>query len=139
MTKTNHWLLSAAVLILLASFVHTIGGELTTIDGLLGSDTPREFKLELRLGWYMAALDMGVTGVFLVVLLRKDRVEENRLFVGFCALRFMLYGAVALALMVPQSVLLLVIGLLLWQGNGRTLLGPPVKGEAESGAKEGEA
>jgi hypothetical protein len=122
----NGPLLASATLILIGAAVHTVGGEMMDIKHLKRSDVPANLKLELRMSWYLAAIDMAVSGTYLLYLAFNDTLQGARLLIGFTALRVTLYGLMALLLLlvtqrdqifkVPQWILLIGIGLLAWWG-----------------------
>lgn len=122
----NLQLLISAALVLIGAIVHTIGGEMTDIKHLLQSKIPANLKVELRMGWYMAAIDMFVSGTYMLFLAFNNSLEGRNLLVGFIALRIILYGIMAFLLLlitqrdhlfkVPQWILLIVIGLIAWWG-----------------------
>ena len=122
----NVQLLISAVLILLGALIHTIGGEITDIRQLMASRMPTNLKIELRMSWYLAAIDMAVSGVYLLVIALTGDVNGAELFVSFTALRVTLYGVMAFLLLVitqrdhllkiPQWILLIAIGVLAWFG-----------------------
>jgi hypothetical protein len=122
----NVQLLIAAILVLVGAAIHTIGGEMTDIKHLKRSKIPTGLKIEMRMSWYMAAIDMAVSGIYMLFLAFNDSVEGASLLIGFAALRFTLYGVMAFLLLlisqrdrlfkIPQWILLTVIGLLAWWG-----------------------
>lgn len=122
----NVQLLIAAVLLLIGTTIHTIGGEKTDIKHLKRSGIPSNLKIELRMSWYLAAIDMGISGIYLLFLAFNGATEGARLLVGFVAIRVTFYGVVALLLLlttqrdhlfrVPQWMLLVAIGLMTWWG-----------------------
>ena len=74
----------------------------------------------------MVAIDMAVSGIYLLGVALKNTLPMNEILLGYIALRFMLYGLAALLLIlftqrdhllkVPQWALLMAIGLLVWWG-----------------------
>jgi hypothetical protein len=122
----NVQLCIAAALLLIGTTIHAIGGEKTNIKHLKRSKIPTNLKIELRMSWYLAAIDMGVSGLHLLFLAFNGSTEGARLLVGFVAIRVTFYGVVALLLLlatqrdhlfqVPQWILLVVIGLMTWWG-----------------------
>jgi hypothetical protein len=122
----NVQLLIAAILVLVGAAIHTFAGEKTDIKHLKRSQIPAGLKLEIRMSWYMAAIDMAVSGIYMLFLAFNDSLEGARLLVSFTALRITLYGVVAFLLLlitqrdylfrVPQWVLLIAIGLMAWWG-----------------------
>jgi hypothetical protein len=122
----NAPLLVAAILLLMGALIHTIGGERTDIKHLMQSAIPASQKVELRMSWYLAAIDMAVSGIYVLLAALGSVVPRNETLLGFIALRFGLYGLSALLLLlftrrdhllkVPQWVLLIAIGLLVWWG-----------------------
>ena len=118
-------LFAAAILTLIGAIVHAIGGEKTDIKHLLHSEIPTSLKVELRMSWYLVAIDMAVSGIYMLLVVTGTLPEDGPL-LGFIALRFVLYGACALMLLlltqrdylfkVPQWVLLMAIGLAIWLG-----------------------
>ena len=89
------------------------------------SEIPTNLKVELRMSWYLVAIDMAVSGIYMLLVV-TGALPENEPLLGFIALRFVLYGASALVLLlltqrdclfkVPQWVLLIAIGLAIWLG-----------------------
>ena len=121
----NIQLFVAAILTLIGAIVHAIGGEKTDIKYLLHSEIPTNLKVELRMSWYLVAIDMAVSGIYMLLVV-TGTLPDNEPLLGFIALRFMLYGVSALVLLlltqrdylfkVPQWVLLIAIGLVVWWG-----------------------
>lgn len=121
----NIQLLIAAILTLIGAIVHTVGGEKINIKDLLQTGIPTNIKAELRMSWYLIAIDMAVSGIYLLLMV-IGTLAEHELLLGFIALRFVLYGIAALVQLlitqpdylfkVPQWVLLTAIGLLVWWG-----------------------
>jgi hypothetical protein len=119
-------LLVAAILALTGTLVHAIGGERTDIKRLLRSGMPTNLKIELRMSWYLIAIDMATSGVYMLLVALGGALPRSESLLGFIALRFVLYGLSALLLVlftrrdhllkVPQWVPLITIGLLAWWG-----------------------
>ena len=95
----NVQLIISAGLILLGALVHTVGGEITDIRHLMQSKIPTNLKIELRMSWYLAAIDMAVSGVYLLVIALNDQIAGVELLVSFTALRVTLYGVMAFLLL----------------------------------------
>ena len=123
----NVQLLIAAILVLVGAAIHTFAGEKTDIKHLKRSQIPTGLKLEIRMSWYMAAIDMAVSGIYMLFLAFNDSLKGASLLVNFTALRFILYGIMAFLMLlitqrdylskVPQWILLIAIGLLAWWGT----------------------
>jgi len=119
-------LLIAALLALLGTLVHEIGGERTNIKQLLQTGMATNLTVELRMVWHLFAVDMAVSAIYLLLVGLGGVLPRSDPLLGFIALRFVLYGLVALLLVlvtqrdhllkVPQWLLLLGIGLLVWWG-----------------------
>lgn len=116
----------ATVLIFIAFIIHSAGGELTDIRSLILTDLAVNIKIELRAVWYLASIDFLVSGIFMIVVIRKNIASQNKLLVDFIGLRMILYGLAFLILViyvdynllfqVPQWILLIIIGVLLeWE------------------------
>lgn len=112
----------ATILILIGLIIHSVGGELTDIYSLMNSDIPINLKIELRAIWYLVAIDFLISGIFMIIILKRKRIEKNKILINFIGLRMILYGMIFLILIillkydpfqVPQWILLISIGLLL--------------------------
>lgn len=122
----NVQFLVAGALLLVGTGVHTIGGEMINVAQLKRTDLASNLKLELRMAWYLSAIDMGISGLYLLYLAFDEATAGAELLAGFSALRITLYGVMAFFLLwftqrdhvfkTPQWILLLVIGLLIWWG-----------------------
>lgn len=116
-------LIIASVILLIAAFVHTIGGELTDIRALLLSEIPLNLKLEIRGTWYLVAIDFLISAAYLFYLIFKNKLLEQILLISFIGIRMLLYGLLFLILIlltengllfqVPQWILLMSVGILL--------------------------
>ena len=111
----------ATVLIFLCFFIHIIGGELTDIRSLVNSGLAANIQVELRAVWYLAGVDFLLSGIFMILILRKKKLDENKLLINFIGIRMMLYGILFLIVVsamncgileAPQWILLISIGVL---------------------------
>ena len=113
---------AASILALVATLVHLFAGEKTDIKHLMLSGMPINLKIEMRMCWYMVAIDMAVSGIYLLGVGLRNMLPMSEPLLRTIALRFVLYGLVALLLIlftqkdhllkVPQWALLMAIGLL---------------------------
>lgn len=120
----------SSVLILIAAIIHTVGGELMDIKQLMGSSIPTNIKIEFRAVWYLVSVDFFFSGAYLIIIIIRKSVIENKLLINFIGTRMILYGITFLLLIlllkfnifqVPQWILLISIGILLrWDNFKRT-------------------
>lgn len=122
----NWFLFSAGILTMLAALVHTFVGERTDIRHLLASDVPMNEKVELRGIWHtfsIALFGSALLSFYAVFVSRPEIVDS--LLLGLASF-YVLCGLMVLVLIVatqrdhllrvPQWILLVLIGLLMWWG-----------------------
>ncbi|MEM7125725.1 MAG: hypothetical protein AAF702_05335 [Chloroflexota bacterium] len=123
----NWPLLIAGGLTALAALVHALAGERTDIRHLLASDVPTNEKLELRGVWHTFSIALaGSAFIAFYSVLVQQTMLLNDLLRGL-ALFYLLCGTMVFLLIlgterrfllkVPQWLLLLVIGGLMWWGS----------------------
>lgn len=122
----NWFLLIAGVLTGLAAVVHALAGERTDIRHLMASDVPLNEKIELRGVWHTFSIALGGSALLLFysVLVNRTLLVDELL--SGLAIFYILCGLMILGLIlgtqrnylvkVPQWLLLLVIGGLMWWG-----------------------
>jgi hypothetical protein len=66
----------AATLTLIGAIVHAVGGERTDIKQLMHSEIPTNLRVELRMSWYLVAIDMAVSGIYMLLVV-TDALPEN--------------------------------------------------------------
>ena len=118
----NILLLIAGILTSIATLIHGIAGELTTIHPLKKTDLQQVPKLELRAVWYMITIHLFASAIMLFIL--AFSASQNIMMGMFLAMQFLGYGLTVLilaiakqvkVLQVPQWVLLfLIAGLTFW-------------------------
>ncbi len=114
--------LVAATLAAIAAFAHSIGGEMTTIRPLAGSELKQVPKLELRAVWYIVTIHLFASATMLFILAFMD--DGDAVMGRFLAIQFAGYGLAFLGLaifkrvglfQVPQWILLfLIAGFTYW-------------------------
>lgn len=122
-----NWLLFiAGILTGLTALVHAFAGERTDIRHLMASDVPLNEKIELRGVWHTFSLALGGSALllFYAVFINQTALVEELL--SGLAVFYILCGLMVLGLIlgtqrdhlakVPQWLLLLIIGGLMWWG-----------------------
>jgi len=122
--KTNRYLLTAAIVTGLATFVHAVGGEMTTITGLTASEVTPSLQVELRAMWHGGTLILLGSALILLRAAKQSHSSElTALLVWFYGLWGMVWIGVALLMGAqnlidaPQWALLLGIAGLIFAGR----------------------
>ena len=122
----NFLILIAGLLSILSFLMHIIAGEKTNITQLLKTDIQLSQKIEFRSIWYTLGIDLAITGFLLLYIGFQSSLIGYELLILSIYLRFILYGIAVLFTIliiekrylfkVPQWLLLLVIGIIVWIG-----------------------
>jgi hypothetical protein len=122
--SVNRYLLTAAIVTGLATFVHAVGGEITTIASLTSSTIPSALQVELRAMWHGGTLILlGSTLILWRAAKRPDKSEVVSYLAWFYGLWGVTWMIVALIMGAqnlmdaPQWVLLLGIAGLIFAGQ----------------------
>lgn len=123
-STTNRYLSVAAIVTGLATLVHAIGGEATTIANVTASDIPTALQVELRAMWHGGTVLLLVSSI---ILWRAAQRSEKSEAASCLAWVYGLWGIgwVGIALLMgaqnivdaPQWVLLLGIAGLIFAGQ----------------------
>jgi len=123
----NVQFLVAAILLFAALVIHMTAGEKTDVKELMQSNVPAGYKAEIRMTFYVIAVDCLISGIYLMVLAFNRSVAGTNLLANFTALRFVAYGVMAFFLLLftkrdhllkfPQWVSLIAIGGVIWWGT----------------------
>jgi len=114
----------AAILLFAALVIHMTAGEKTDVKELMQSSVPASYKAEIRMTFYVIAVDCLISGIYLMVLAFNDTIAGMNLLANLTALRFATYGVMAFFLLFftkrdhllkfPQWVSLIAIGGVIW-------------------------
>jgi len=123
----NVQLLVGGIILLAVMVMHFTVSEKGGVSLMLQSSLPKQVKIELRGAWHIIAVDMLVSGVFLVILAFNSAIVGMNLLANFTALRIALYGVLALVLIlrmgreyllkIPQWIVFPAIGGVIWWGT----------------------
>jgi hypothetical protein len=114
---------AGTALLLLAALVHIVAGELTNVTVLIQSAITAGLRAEWRAVWYIAGLDLLISGLYLFIQFRQRAQAGSTAVRKFIGLRLVFYASAFILAIVltdagllfnlPQWILLALAGGLL--------------------------
>jgi len=123
----NVQFLVMGIVLLTIAAMHFTVSEKGDVSLMLKSALPKQVKIELRGAWHIIGVDCLLSGIYLVALAFNNTIAGGNLLAGFTALRFALYGVLALVMIlrmgresllkIPQWIIFPAIGGVIWWGT----------------------
>ena len=123
MKRKNYFILSAGILNLFTALLHTIGGQIELVLPLQKSDLTNQAKAEWFGVWHLVTIFLFATSFLLIKNYINGSKVETLKHVGFLFILLSIpfcISSVVHKLLVPQWILLLPIGVLIYFGTKKS-------------------
>ncbi|TRX35451.1 hypothetical protein FNW52_10425 [Flavobacterium sp. ZT3R18] len=120
--KNIYWLI-AGIINLFTAVLHTIGGQISLVNPLLGSNLIIQAKAEWMGAWHMVTIILFATSYLLIKNGLGKKENEQTEFVKYIGYLYILFSVPSIVtsvmynLLAPQWIILLPIGLLAYLGK----------------------
>lgn len=121
--KRNVYWLFAGIINLFTALLHTIGGQISLVNPLLGSNLIIQAKAEWIGVWHMVTIILFATSYLLIkngLDTKEDKQAEFVKYIGYLYIIFSvpsIVTSIMYNLLAPQWIILLPIGLLAYLGT----------------------